>query len=231
MLPSAAGAMCAGFWFIDLGFLFANLPKFFDGGWLPIALGLTLLAVMITWKTGRLEIQDKVYGDATHGIELSDVAKSSHIVRVPGSAVFMVGTPHGTPLALLHHLKANKCLQETVVLMTIITDEVPTVDEEERMTLECKGQGVWRAIGRYGYMESPNVSNLCERIRAQGVDVSTQTTTFFFNRQMIIGGGNARMFEWQKALYSFLSRNARPVKDYYQILPTQIIEIGLPVQL
>jgi KUP system potassium uptake protein len=48
---------------------------------------------------------------------------------------------------------------------------------------------------------------------------------------MIITGGNARMLEWQKNLYAFLSRNATPVKDYYQILPTQIIEIGLPVQL
>ncbi len=229
VLPAAL--MCVAFWSIDLGFFFANLPKFFDGGWLPIALGLTLLAVMITWKTGRLEIQEKVYGEAIHGIELSEIAKSSHIVRVPGSAVFMVGTPRGTPLALLHHLKANKCLQETVVLLTILTEEVPTVPEDERMTLEHKGQGVWRAIGRYGYMESPNVANLCERIRGQGVDVSTQATTFYFNREMIIGGGNARMFEWQKALYSFLSRNARPVKDYYAILPTQIIEIGLPIQL
>ncbi len=229
VLPAAA--MCLFFWSIDLGFFFANVPKFFDGGWLPIALGLTLLAVMVTWKSGRLEIQDKVYGEAIHGIELSEIAKSSHIVRVPGSAVFMVGTPRGTPLALLHHLKANKCLQETVVLLTIVTEEVPTVDDEERMTLEHKGQGVWRAIGRYGYMESPNVANLCERVRAQGVDVNTQSTTFYFNREMIIGGGNARMFEWQKALYAFLSRNARPVKDYYQILPTQIIEIGLPVQL
>ncbi|WP_221028784.1 potassium transporter Kup [Actomonas aquatica] len=228
-LPAAL--MCLGFWAVDLGFFFANLPKFFDGGWLPIAIGLSLLAVMVTWKMGRLEIQEKVYGEAIGGIELGDIAKSSHIVRVPGSAVFMVGTPRGTPLALLHHLKANKCLQETVVLLTIVTEEVPTVDDEDRMTLESRGNGVWRAIGRYGYMESPNVANMCERIRAQGVDVNTQSTTFYFNREMIIGGGTARMFEWQKALYAFLSRNARPVKDYYQILPTQIIEIGLPVQL
>jgi KUP system potassium uptake protein len=48
---------------------------------------------------------------------------------------------------------------------------------------------------------------------------------------MIISGGNAPMWEWQKSLYAFLSRNARPVKDYYKIQPMQIIEIGLPVQL
>jgi KUP system potassium uptake protein len=61
--------------------------------------------------------------------------------------------------------------------------------------------------------------------------VNPAATTYFFNREMIISGGNARMWEWQKKLYAFLSRNATPVKDYYKILPTQIIEIGLPVQL
>jgi KUP system potassium uptake protein len=39
------------------------------------------------------------------------------------------------------------------------------------------------------------------------------------------------MWEWEKALYAFLSRNARPAKDYYKIPPTQIIELGLPIQL
>ena len=143
----------------------------------------------------------------------------------------MVATPKGTPLALLHHLKANKCLQQTVVLLTILTEEVPQVDDEERMSLEHLGEGVWRAIGRYGYMESPDVAKLCERIQHQGVPLHPHATTFYFNREMIVTGGNARMFEWQKTLYAFLSRNARPVKDYYRILPTQIIEIGLPVQL
>jgi KUP system potassium uptake protein len=48
---------------------------------------------------------------------------------------------------------------------------------------------------------------------------------------MIIPGGNAKMWEWQKSLYAFLSRNAQSAKDYFQIPPSQIIEIGLPLQL
>ncbi|HEY9249878.1 MAG TPA: KUP/HAK/KT family potassium transporter, partial [Rariglobus sp.] len=224
-------ALSATFMVFDLIFFGSNLHKIADGGWLPLGMALVVLAVMHTWKSGRNEIQEKVYGGAITELELSQVAKSKNIVRVPGSAVFMVATPKGTPLALLHHLKANKCLQQTVVLLTIGTVEVPSVDEEERMTLECLGEGVWRAVGRYGYMESPSVNKLVDRIKAQGVPINPQSTTYYFNREMIITGGTARMFEWQKALYSFLSRNARPVKDYYQILPTQIIEIGLPVQL
>jgi len=70
-----------------------------------------------------------------------------------------------------------------------------------------------------------------DRIHDGGAPINPQATTYFFNREMIITGGNARMWEWQKSLYSFLSRNARPAKDYYQITLSQIIEIGLPLQL
>ena len=226
-----ATLLCLAFWSIDLGFFAANVPKLFHGGWLPIAIGASLLAMMVTWKIGRNEIQEKVYGGATNELQLSDIAKSSHIVRVPGCAIFMVGTPVGTPLALLHHLKANKSLQQTVVLLTIKTEEVPTVPSDERMSIEELGEGVWRAIGHYGYMESPNVTDICNRIIAADVPLKIQTTTFYFNREMIISGGNAPMFEWQKGLYAFMSRNAQSVKDYYNIMPTQIIEIGLPIQL
>jgi len=226
-----AQLLCGAFLTFDLVFFAANLHKFGDGGWLPLALALGLLAVMYTWKLGRNEIQEKVYNVAVTELELSSVAKSKNIIRVPGSAVFMVATPKGTPLALLHHLKANKCLQQTVVLLTILTEEVPHVDEEERFTLDSLGEGVWRATGRYGYMESPDVAKIVERIINQGVPLNPMATTFYFNREMIITGGDARMWEWQKGLYAFLSRNARPVKDYYQIMPTQIIEIGLPIQL
>jgi KUP system potassium uptake protein len=194
-------------------------------------MALGVLAVMHTWKSGRNEIVEKVYSGAITELELSSIAKSKSIVRVPGSAVFMAGTPKGTPLALLHHLKANKSLQKTVVLLTITAKEVPLVPEEERLTLADLGEGVWRAIGCFGYMESPDVSMMIAKIQALGVPIKLQETTFFFNREMIISGGNARMWEWEKRFYGFLSRNATPVKDYYQILPTQIIEIGLPVQL
>ena len=225
------GPLCAVFLVIDLGFFFANARKLTDGGWFPLAIAAVVLAIMHTWKTGREAVYRLVYGGNVTESELLTIARSHHIVRVPGAAVFMVGSPQGTPIAVLHHVKANRCLQKTVVLMSIITEDVPTVPESQRLQLREVGEGVWRAIGHYGYMESPDVGVLMEGVKNGGVPIKPQAATYFFNREMIMHGGNSGMWEWEKSLYGFLIRNARPAKDYYRITPSQIIEIGLPLEL
>jgi KUP system potassium uptake protein len=225
------GPLCGVFFLVDLAFFGANAHKIHEGGWFPLAIGAAILAVMSTWKTGRTEIFRRVYGNNVTESELTSIARSKHVFRVPGSAVFMVGSPQGTPIALLHHVKSNRSLHQTVVLLSILTEEIPTVPEEDRLELREIGEGIWRVVGHYGYMQSPDVGAIMETIKAREVPINPQATTFFFNREMIISGGNAKMWEWQKGLYAFLSRNARPAKDYYQITPSQIIEIGLPLQL
>jgi KUP system potassium uptake protein len=226
-----AGPVCALFLVVDLGFFGANAHKIEEGGWYPLAIGLVVLAVMHTWKKGRTEIYQRVYGNNVTEAELTSIARSKHVTRVPGAAVFMVGSPTGTPIALLHHVKSNRCLHQTVVLLSIMTEDVPTVSAERRLTLREIGEGIWRAVGRYGYMESPNVSTLMAEVHERGVAINPQGATYFFNREMIITGGNAKMWEWQKRLYGVLSRNASPARDYYQIPPSQIIELGLALQL
>ncbi|MBW7896330.1 MAG: KUP/HAK/KT family potassium transporter [Opitutaceae bacterium] len=226
-----AGVLCAFFLFIDVTFFSANLHKFADGGWLPVFIAVGILAVMSTWKLGKQEIFRRVYSNGITEHELRDIASSKHIVRVRGTGVFMAGMPTGTPLVLLHHVKSNKALQETVVLLSVMTEELPFVSAAERLEVREIGEGVWRAIAHYGYMESPDVSSLIEQIRDAGVPLKPSEATYYFNREMIITGGEARMWEWQKHFYAFLSRNARQARDYYQLPPMQIIEIGLPIQL
>ena len=226
-----AGPLCSAFLLIDGTFFFANIGKIGEGGWFPLAIAGGMLVIMHTWKVGRDTIFSRLYNNNLTDSELVDIAQSRHLVRVAGSAVFFVGTPRGTPVSLLHHVKANRSMHRTVMLLCVVTEEVPVIHRSEQLVLHALGEGLWRAVARYGYMQSPNLGELLARIEERHVPINPQTTAFIFNREMIITGGNAPLWEWQKRLYRLLSRNANPAKDYYQLPPSQIIEIGLPLQI
>ncbi len=139
-LPQA-GPICAVFMVADLAFFGANARKLADGGWFPIAIAGTVLAIMHTWKTGRNAIFRVIYSENVTEGELIKIAKSFYVTRVSGAAVFMAGSPQGTPIALLHHVKANRCLHRTIVLLSIATEDVPSVPPEERLKLRDHRRG------------------------------------------------------------------------------------------
>ena len=228
-LPKAAG-LCAAFWIIDWTLVLSSLHKFYEGGWIAVAIGSVFFTIMHTWKSGRMAIESVLNSSALLDFSPADLIDEK-ITRVSGCAVFLATSDKGIPIVLAHHLKANKCLQKTSVIMTLHTSEDPIVGEEKRIKIEDLGNGMWRVIARCGYMEQPDIQKIIKLMQEKGIPLVPSQTTFYFDREIVVSGGHSNLFEWQKMFYEVLSRNARSLKDYYRVMPSQIIEMGLPVSL
>ena len=87
-------ALMLPFLFIDFTFLAANLLKIVEGGWMPLALGALVMAVMYTWKRGSRLLFEKTRRLETPLEFLVNSLEKKPPARVPGTAVFLTSDPH-----------------------------------------------------------------------------------------------------------------------------------------
>jgi KUP system potassium uptake protein len=213
----------------DLFFFLANVLKFFDGGWIPIAIGLAMFALMTTWKRGREELSMRFNKTLMPLSALLEDIEATKPFRVRGTAVFMASNSDGTPPVLLHHLKHNQVLHRQVVLLSIIATETPTVPRAEQLTVKELGNGFFRVIWHTGFMETPNVPQILLRARDQGLVCEPSTTSYFLGRETLLTGGNAPMMRWRKVLFVLVSRNALSATSYFGLPPGRVVELGMQV--
>jgi KUP system potassium uptake protein len=228
-----AAALGAGALFlaVELPFFTANLPKIAHGGWVPIVVGAAFFAVMSTWKRGRRAVQRQLEQDGFPlELFLAEVArKKPH--RVDGTAVFMTSTTGATPPVLLHHFKHNKVLHQKVVILTVVTEGVPFVGRSDRVEVAELGEGFWRVVAHYGFMQTPNVPEVLRRCEKQGLAIEPASVSYFLGRETIRTTGRSGIPPWQKRLFALLSRNARPATDFFRLPPNRVIELGAQIEL
>ncbi len=228
---AAAGLVGTGLLAVDLGFFGATLVKVEHGGWFPLVVAAVVFTVLTTWKRGR-EILAERLGAAGEPLErLLERLAADPPPRVEGTAVFLTSSLSGVPPALVQNLKHNKVLHEQVVLLTVVTEEVPHVPAEDRLEVEPLGQGFYRMRAWYGFMEDPNVPRLLELARRQGFRCSLSETTFFLGRETLIPSERPGMALWREKLFAFLSRNAQRATAFFRIPPERVIEVGTQVEL
>ncbi|MEP6779160.1 MAG: potassium transporter Kup [Gemmatimonadaceae bacterium] len=231
-----AGALVTGFLIVDGAFLSANLIKIVQGGWVPLALAMVLFTLMMTWKRGRALLNARL-ADGSMPIELflTSFVEHENVHRVKGTAVFMTGNDNGVPPVLLHHLKHNKVLHERVLLFSVKTVEIPETSGSERVRLIPLGQGFWRVIATYGFMQSPNVPEILEVVDKMGVRCKQMETSYYMGRERLIPTKGRpddpfKLARWRKKIFSFLARNARSATEFYGIPPNRVVELGTQIE-
>ena len=227
----AALALMLPFIVIDTVFIAAASLKVLDGAWVPVAFGGFLILAMMTWRRGTQFLVQK-----TRRIEIpfeplvnSLEKKPPHIV--PGTAVFLTSDPDFAPTALLHNLKHNKVLHEHNVILTVVTVDMPRVDESERVKIAEISPRFHRIELKFGYMETPNVPKALAIARRKGWQFDIMSTSFFLSRRSLKPSPNSGMPLWQDRLFIKLAKTADDATTYFHIPSERVVEIGTQVSV
>jgi KUP system potassium uptake protein len=225
-----AAALIIPLLLIEQVFFAANVIKILEGAWVPLAIAICLMLVMLTWVKGSaaLAATSRKKEDAT--LEwLVNMLEKKPPHRVNGTAVFLTSNPRTAPTALLHNLKHNHMLHERNIVLTIKTADVPHVPNSERVKLEKLSETFSGVTLTYGFMETPSVAQGLALCRRRGLNIDPGSTSFFLSRRVLRPTTRSRMPFWQEKLFIWLADSAEDATTYFQIPSDRVVEIGTQI--
>jgi KUP system potassium uptake protein len=225
-----AALLLALFFIVDSAYFAANLLKVPSGGWVPLAMGLIAFTLLTTWAKGRKLLRHQLkQGDIP--IPLFIKSASGSAARVPGTAIFMTSQADGVPHALLHNLKHNKVLHERSIFLKVAIEDVPYVDEERRVKVEDLGEGFYKIILHFGFMQDMNVPEALGAIDRCGLPFKMMETSFFLSRQTPLTSTVHGMAIWREKLFAWMMRNAESPMEFFALPPNRVVEMGSQVKI
>ncbi|QXQ07222.1 potassium transporter Kup [Sphingosinicellaceae bacterium] len=218
------------FLIIDLAYFSSNLTKIPDGGWFPLLVGAIVFTFLTTWAKGRHLMMLRLRESAMP-IEVFIKSAATAATRVPGTAVFMTSSAVGVPHALLHNLKHNKVLHERIMILTVLIDEVPYVDDEDRLEVRDLGSDFYRIIIRYGFMQELDVPAVLKTVENCGPKLKMMDTSFFLARQTLLASDRPGMAIWREKLFAWMLRNAETAMEFFKLPTNRVVELGSQVEI
>jgi KUP system potassium uptake protein len=218
------------FLIVDIAYFGANLIKVPQGGWVPLAIGFVIFTLLTTWARGRKLMRERM-SESALPLEIFAKSAKNSALRVPGTAIFMASTTAGVPSALLHNIKHNKVLHERVVILTIAIADVPYVDPVSRCEMTDLGDGFYRAVLNYGFMEETDVPEGLKSMQRCGGAFDMMHTSFFLSRQTLIPSDHPGMSIWREKMFAWMLRNAASAMDFFKLPTNRVVELGSQLEI
>ena len=216
---------------IDLAFLGANALKIMQGGWFPIVIAIALFTLLATWKRGRQIMRERLKELAIAQDPFIESITRHPPVRVPGTAVFLTTSHEGVPHAMLHNLKHNKVLHERVILLTVVFQDIPHIDDSERIEVRSLGNNFYKVFVIYGFKDLPDIPKALELCTPLGLEFNMLDTSFFLSRETLIATDQPGMALWREKLFISMMRNSGTATGFFQIPTNRVVELGTQVEL
>ncbi|MGH6781085.1 MAG: KUP/HAK/KT family potassium transporter, partial [Sphingomonadaceae bacterium] len=229
--PRWLSVLVAGvFLIVDGAYFASNMTKIPDGGWFPLVVGAIAFTILTTWATGRRLMRERL-NESAMPLELFAKSTSGSIERVSGTAIFLSSVSTGVPPALLHNMKHNKVLHERVVILTIAIEGVPHVAPVARDTVSDLGNGFYRLVLRYGFMDDADIPAALAAIHHCGGPFKLMDTSFFLSRQTLIATERPGMMLWRERLFAWLHRNSATAMEFFKLPTNRVVELGSQVEI
>ena len=215
---------------VDMAYLGANLLKVPDGGYFPLLIGLAIFTMLTTWSRGRALMRERM-AESTMPMDIFIKSAANSATRVPGTAIFMASAASGVPSALLHNIKHNRILHERVIILTVQIEDVPYVEEADRIACKDLGEGFYRVKMRFGFLEETDVPVTLDKVDLCGPKFDMMHTSFFLSRQTLIASKLPGMAIWREKMFAWMLRNAANAMEFFKLPTNRVVELGSQVEI
>jgi K+ transporter len=199
---------------------------------------LTVLLICTFKKSGNLA---SAYGIAVATTMLITTAliciiartlwpKIPRAVLIPLFAIFLAGMAQSTPWAMFHNFKHNQVLHERIIVLSVLSEEIPTVAPENRSTVVDVGKGIYRVYCRFGFMETPDVPSVLRTLTIAGETIDPMQVSYFLGKEMLVMSRSITLWNWWKRLFIFMSRNATTASSFFKLPPNRVVEFGAQME-
>ncbi len=214
---------------LDSVFLVGNLTKFETGGWIPLTLGAILYFIFWTWRSGRLELRAALAKVAVPRKDLARLVDGA--VRVPGTGVFLASDRELVPSALIRNIEHNKVVHERVIILNIEIAHTPRQDPVRRVEIEEILPGIYEINARFGFMETPDVSQAMKSCRTRGMRVFSEDSSFFVGRHLVRARPIPGWKGLQRRIFASMQRHSTQAAEFFRMPYRGVVILNTAIEL
>ena len=230
--PALAIFIIVVFGAVDATFLASNSLKIVEGGWFPITVGGAIVGLMLCWRQGSSLVRHRLQEMSMPLERFLDNIDKMVVARPPGVGVWLTKVAHGVSPILLHHVKQNSVLQETMILMTFVIDRRPRVPFAERHSIERLGHGIYRIQVRLGFMQTPDIPVALKCCKMLGFEIDVAHVHYYIAHEIVVRRAkDSAMAAVPFAIYAFLTRIASRAPDFFKIPHAGVSEVGFHIEI
>jgi KUP system potassium uptake protein len=214
---------------IDAAYFVGNLTKIADGGWVPILLALIMFTLFMTWRDGRLRLREALRRSAVPIGDLPKVIEG--LTRVPGTAIFLVSDPEVVPAALLRNIQHNHVAHQRIVILHIEILRIPRQDPGDRVRIDTLLPDAFMVHARYGFMETPDVSEALRRCRTRGLKIFPDEASFFLGWHLVRPRPRSGWAGMRGRVFAWMQRRSTQAAEFFRMPSRRVVILATDVEI